>query len=149
MTDGQQVLTSWKEIASYLGKGVRTVQRWEAELELPVHRPGNDRHIVLAFPAELDAWVRPATPEFQPSTSLSAEILSATGKQLDSLRELIALRHHATCSRVALEKARQTRDLVQKMVERARANRERTERLVRQCEQTLNQRRRSKAADAA
>lgn len=51
-----QVLTSWKEIAAYLGKGVRTVQRWEAQLGLPVRRPGPERHIVLAFPAELDEW---------------------------------------------------------------------------------------------
>jgi hypothetical protein len=53
-----QVLTSWKEIAAYLGKGVRTVQRWEAEMRLPVRRPGPERHIVIAFPAELDEWVR-------------------------------------------------------------------------------------------
>jgi hypothetical protein len=53
-----QVLTSWKEIAAYMGKGVRTVQRWEAEMRLPVRRPGPERHIVIAFPAELDEWVR-------------------------------------------------------------------------------------------
>ncbi len=53
------VLSSWKEIASYLGKGVRTVQRWERELSLPVRRPKpNEKQIVLAFPDELDAWVR-------------------------------------------------------------------------------------------
>lgn len=56
------VLSSWKEIASYLGKGVRTVQRWERELGLPVRRPKpNEKQIVLAFPEELDAWLkRPA-----------------------------------------------------------------------------------------
>ncbi len=53
------VLSSWKEIASYLGKGVRTVQRWERELGLPVRRPKpNEKQIVLAFPEELDAWLR-------------------------------------------------------------------------------------------
>ncbi len=53
------VLSSWKEIASYLGKGVRTVQRWERELDLPVRRPKpNEKQIVLAFPEELDAWLR-------------------------------------------------------------------------------------------
>ena len=31
-------LDSWKEIAAYLGRGVRTVQRWEREEGLPVHR---------------------------------------------------------------------------------------------------------------
>jgi DNA-binding transcriptional regulator YiaG len=33
------VLSSWKDIAQYLGKGVRTVQRWERHLGLPVRRP--------------------------------------------------------------------------------------------------------------
>jgi hypothetical protein len=31
-------LNSWKEIASYMGRGVRTVQRYERELHLPVGR---------------------------------------------------------------------------------------------------------------
>ena len=53
-----KVLTSWKEIATYLGKGVRTVQRWEQELGLPVRRPvGVSKHVVLAVPSELDAWM--------------------------------------------------------------------------------------------
>jgi predicted DNA-binding transcriptional regulator AlpA len=56
---GPAALTSWKEIAEYLGKGVRTVQRWERELELPVRRPiGRDSRVVAALPAELDEWMR-------------------------------------------------------------------------------------------
>jgi hypothetical protein len=52
------VLNSWKEIATYLGRGVRTVQRWEAELQLPVHGPrGNNRSAVIAFREELDHWL--------------------------------------------------------------------------------------------
>ena len=52
------VLNSWKEIATYLGRGVRTVQRWEAELQLPVHRPrGKNRSAVVAFRRELDDWL--------------------------------------------------------------------------------------------
>ena len=31
-------LQSWKEIANYFGRGVRTVRRWEKEEGLPVHR---------------------------------------------------------------------------------------------------------------
>lgn len=54
-----KTLNSWKEIASYLGRGVRTVQRWEAELALPVHRLGtSERASVFAFRAELDNWLR-------------------------------------------------------------------------------------------
>ncbi len=55
------VCNSWKEIAAYLGRGVRTAQRWEHDLQLPVHRPkGTDRSAVLAFPAELDDWLQRA-----------------------------------------------------------------------------------------
>jgi hypothetical protein len=50
---------SWKEIACYLGRGVRTVQRWEHELSLPVHRfDNNERGPVFAFKGELDTWLR-------------------------------------------------------------------------------------------
>jgi len=53
-----EILTSWKEIASFLGKGVRTVQRWEATLGLPVIRPANGRSgIVMARPSDLEAWL--------------------------------------------------------------------------------------------
>ena len=53
------ILNSWKEIANYLGRGVRTVQRWERDLGLPVHRPkGKDRSAVVAFPEELNTWLQ-------------------------------------------------------------------------------------------
>lgn len=53
-----QVFTSWKEIASYLGKGVRTVQRWEAQFGLPVQRPNiRSKGIVRASREELDQWI--------------------------------------------------------------------------------------------
>jgi hypothetical protein len=53
------VLTSWKDIARYVGKSVRSVQRWEKELGLPVRRtkPG-EKGVVLAMPGEIDAWVQ-------------------------------------------------------------------------------------------
>ncbi len=54
--DGR-VLHSWKEIASYIGRGIRTVQRWEKQFMFPVHRVGN-KGAVFAFPAEIDAWLR-------------------------------------------------------------------------------------------
>ena len=52
-----QRLDSWKEIAAYLGRGVRTVQRWERTAGLPVHRlPHEKRDSVYAHPDELTAW---------------------------------------------------------------------------------------------
>ena len=56
------LLTSWKEIAAHFGKGVRTVQRWEGELGLPVRRPtARLKKIVLADREELDSWLRTTT----------------------------------------------------------------------------------------
>jgi Tol biopolymer transport system component len=50
-------LDSWKEIASYLKKGVRTVQRWEQIEGLPVRRLSSDRRgMVFAYRSEIDAW---------------------------------------------------------------------------------------------
>ena len=37
-TVSTSILSGWKEIANHLGKGVRTVQRYELELALPVRR---------------------------------------------------------------------------------------------------------------
>jgi hypothetical protein len=52
------VLTSWRDIARYLGKSIRTVQRWEGELGLPVRRTKQEgKAVVLAIPEEIDAWV--------------------------------------------------------------------------------------------
>ena len=57
--DKRLVLNSWKEIADYMGRGVRTVQRYERELRLPVHRPaGKSRSAVVAFADEIDQWMR-------------------------------------------------------------------------------------------
>jgi tetratricopeptide (TPR) repeat protein len=58
-----QRLDSWKEIASYMGREVRTVQRWEKADGLPIRRLLHaKRGSVYAFPAELDAWVASREP---------------------------------------------------------------------------------------
>jgi hypothetical protein len=50
-------LDSWKEIAAYLGRGIRTVQRWEREEGLPVHRLVHEkRGSIYARREELAAW---------------------------------------------------------------------------------------------
>src|SRR5947209_4526964 len=97
-----QILGSWKEIASYLGKGVRTVQRWEQELGLPVHRPQGARQgVVLAFQGELDAWARrnPAATQSsdggsaagQPNQRSRTELLQQTAR-LQSLAGTLLIR---------------------------------------------------------
>jgi hypothetical protein len=74
-----EILNSWKEIARYLDRGVRTVQRWERELHLPVRRPrGKRRSAVLALRREIDAWLNccPQAALEEPATRGTAAILS-------------------------------------------------------------------------
>ena len=50
-------LDSWKEIAAYLNRGVRTVRRWEQEEGMPVHRQVHRvQGSVYAYRSEIDAW---------------------------------------------------------------------------------------------
>lgn len=52
-------LDSWKEIATYMRRDVKTVQRWEKRESMPVYRHVHDRMgSVYAFRAELDAWAQ-------------------------------------------------------------------------------------------
>src|SRR5947207_11021166 len=49
-------LNSWKEIATYLHRDVKTVQRWEKREGMPVHRHQHDKAgSVYAFSSELEA----------------------------------------------------------------------------------------------
>ena len=54
----ERLLTSWKEIAAFFGKGVRTVQRWEQKLGLPILRPNSRKGIVIAKATELENWIK-------------------------------------------------------------------------------------------
>jgi len=50
-------IDSWKGIAAYLKRGARTVQRWERQAGLPVHRLHHDKlGSVYAYEDELEAW---------------------------------------------------------------------------------------------
>ncbi|HEX4028820.1 MAG TPA: hypothetical protein VHX20_00560 [Terracidiphilus sp.] len=58
-TGSEDRLDSWKEIAAYLNRDVTTVQRWEKQEGMPVHRHLHERMgSVYASRAELDAWTR-------------------------------------------------------------------------------------------
>lgn len=51
-------LDSWKEIAEYLKRDVRTAIRWGKARGLPVHRvPGGKRQAVFAYREDIDAWL--------------------------------------------------------------------------------------------
>jgi hypothetical protein len=54
----QPRLSSWKEIADYLERDVRTAMRWAKADGLPVYRAGaGTRRAVYAFAVEIDEWL--------------------------------------------------------------------------------------------
>jgi hypothetical protein len=58
MKQQPEILNSWKEISNYLGRGVRTVQRWERDFGLPVRRPaGHLKSSVIALRSDVDQWL--------------------------------------------------------------------------------------------
>jgi hypothetical protein len=100
-TEPPQFLSGWKEIANYLGKGVRTVQRYEWQMGLPVRRPaGKPRGSVIATKPELDAWIgaSPIREEFHlsrlaPDSEASAESIRSGIQEMCRLRdEMLPLR---------------------------------------------------------
>ena len=82
MMPQSQILTSWKEIADYLHRGVRTVQRWEITCNLPVRRPsGHLRGSVLALKKDLDDWAAGCRMR-APQTSTAQVYASAAVSQV-------------------------------------------------------------------
>ncbi len=55
-----EILDSWKDIARYLERDIKTCYRWEKELGLPVHRidDTSSRSNVFAYKSEIDQWLQ-------------------------------------------------------------------------------------------
>ena len=69
-------LDSWKEIAAYLGRGIRTVQRWEREEGLPVHRLVHEkRGSIYARREELAAWWESRRRTLIPSSTSGSDVM--------------------------------------------------------------------------
>jgi hypothetical protein len=94
-------LDSWKDIAAYLGRDVRTVIRWQ-EKGLPVHRvPGGKRQAVFAYRTEIDDWLHgksnsPTVGLAEPKRGNSVVLVSpSTGRVLeeDSKRKAESRKH--------------------------------------------------------
>ena len=96
-----EAMTSWKEIASYFGKGVRTVQRWERCHGLPVRRHSQtSTGPIFAFAEEMEIWVRAKTKP--------REVPGADESELDRLRgENQALRERIKAYEQGVEAALQ------------------------------------------
>ena len=75
-------LDSWKEIATYLGRDVTTVQRWERQEGMPVHRHlHHKRGSVYALSSELDAWRQSRKLRSEEEQGLGLEAAVAGGRQ--------------------------------------------------------------------
>ena len=106
MSHEAKVLHSWKEIAAYLGKGVRTVQRWEQLLGLPVQRLKNrTKGTVEASTDELDQWLlmgwaqraietnekqRPSIDDYRRLHQTNRELTDGLARAVQRLKEELA-----------------------------------------------------------
>ena len=99
-------LNSWKEIACYLDRGVRTIPRWDQELHLPVHRIGRSRRSpVYTLVSELPFWL--ATSGCTPVVELNKT--NTRVPQSRDRHHLLALRLHELAERVARNSVRHQR----------------------------------------
>jgi hypothetical protein len=82
----RQILSGWKEISRHIGRSVRTIQRWESWLDMPVYRPAlKDRSAVMAFSDELDRWISRASPARDEDAVLNGEIVLQVLKDMSGL----------------------------------------------------------------
>ena len=126
-----RILNSWKEIAAYLERGIRTVQRWERDLGLPVHRIGKGkRSPVFANVSELNFWLSTVEVD-RPSKSPRLEPASTHGSsnlQIQSLRQLrLTMRNLSqTVAEASVRQRRQAELAKERMIQlRSRINRAR------------------------
>jgi hypothetical protein len=104
-----EVLSSWKDIALYLGKGVRTVQRWERHLGLPVRRPvgASQKSAVLLYRGDVDEWLatRFSTRAFPQAENPQIHESSASARSTlkEGIRAARELRtaHHALTEQIS------------------------------------------------
>jgi hypothetical protein len=103
------VLTAWKDIAKYLGRGTRTVQRWEKNLGLPVRRTKKQgcKSTVLALPNEIDLWVQSQGFSGGQLDSVESEqaTLSRRLRELRSENKALRLENQELRRKLALERA--------------------------------------------
>jgi hypothetical protein len=87
-------LESWKEIAAYLRRSSRTVQRWERTAALPVRRLVPDkRGSVYALRSELDAWRDQRSQQLQQESDPADSAPEPWARRVwDRLRSFVARR---------------------------------------------------------
>ena len=105
-------LDSWKEIASYVGRDVRTVIRWEQRGGLPIHRvPVGQRQAVFAYRHEIDTWLKHGPEvangnvvniEFRAEQEESVEVLDVSPPVVHRRLETRTYRASLTAGGIAL-----------------------------------------------
>jgi tetratricopeptide (TPR) repeat protein len=104
-------LDSWKEIASYMRREVRTVQLWEKKEGFPVHRHFHKRlGSVFALRSEIESWKRqvsrfsppPARPRASYHKSQSSRDAYLKGRYFWNQRSEQSLRKAIQCFELAI-----------------------------------------------
>ncbi len=121
-TTAPMMLNSWKEIAAYLGRGVRTVQRWERDLGLPVHRIGKGRRSpVYATVTDLNFWISTteAVRAPKPQPHLVQRTQGNNTKPIDDSRRLLseARRLAQTIAETSVRQHRQAEILQERIMQ--------------------------------
>ena len=110
----RSTLDSWKEIAVYLMREVRTVQRWEKNEGLPIHRHcHHEGCTVYAVKEEIDTWLRSRERKLAPGGPthdvgrIHSNVIPVTTEYLAAFRSLVeAILADASCQSVSVTKRR-------------------------------------------
>jgi TolB-like protein len=82
-------LDSWKEIAGYLKRSVRTLRRWERQEGLPVHRHHHGKQgTIYSFTDEIDIWLKSRSED---RSAASSEVARRTVEYLKRSRKRPAI----------------------------------------------------------
>lgn len=113
-----EFLSGWKDIANYMGKGVRTVQRYGRERGLPARRiSGKPKASVLVSKTELDIWIHAAfshevshetlSPDLKKLKSHASELMAGIAQLKESMKNLAKAREElVVCEKTVRETAR-------------------------------------------
>ncbi len=85
----KRILDGWKDIADYVGKSVRTIQRWEKEDGFPIRRVQSKRS-VFAYADEIDKWMA------QKGKSDKAETLQVIHEETGREETNVSINHKAS-----------------------------------------------------
>lgn len=90
-------LDSWKEIAVYVDREVRTVQRWGKPEDLPVRRQFHRKACtVYAFKSEIDAWLANRSQTFSEPRALERR-LKQSAEGLDPSSQMMGQMYAIFC----------------------------------------------------